>query len=247
MQFLPLNRDLIIHEGIKVFEQKKSDEQWVKNWTEKKKNRMYSLATYRQKLIEHAQLLRQYEQALNESNHEQLKQFKIQIEQSNSLIYDENHVKNVGKQIYRRKLKRARLRRQKTIRQLSPVTTTITNNDKIADIKTLLNIISQLKSSHQSNELLELERLCSNKFYEYQADLPLINHLFNNQNQSFYESNNVDAQYYLRAHQNINDLIEVRRGWDQFAINSVNGSHLPTHWYQAQTPADHNWSKYISH
>ena len=268
---LPLTREAILNEGLKTFEQSKTDQQWLKNWLDKKKkvsNGPILLSNYRQKLIEHAHLLQQYEDALKTSNREILIQLKVQIEQGNSFLYDDKNIKTIQKQIYQRKLKRARLHRQKEVKRIDtkedlPIQTNEkSSKDKTEEIHSLLQLISQLKqlktTRQQSeidtnDELIELEKLCTEKLVEYKetsssSQIELYNYLFNNQNQSFYQSTNSDTQYYLRAHQSINDLIQIRQGWDQYSsTHSTSSNHhlLPFQWHEPQSPSDVNWSQFI--
>lgn len=248
MQAFPRTREAILHEGLKTFEQRTTDREWVKNWIEK---RRIPLSIYRQKLIEHSQLLQQYEQALSDSNTERLNPLKIAIEKNNQWIYDERNIHCIQKQIYRRKLKRNRLRRQKQVpdEPMQPAADEEkTWKEKIDEIKSLLQTISQLKTSHPSDELTEIERLCTEKLHEYQTDLPLTNYLFNNQNQSFYQATSSAAQYYLRAHENRHDLIQIRQAWDHYSTaRFLSSAHLlPNHWHEPQLPSDSNWSQFLS-
>jgi len=269
-------RESIINEGLKIFEQSKTDEQWLKIWIENKKlsSKLISLSDYQQKLIQHINLLQQYEQALNNSNYEILIELKNQIEQSNHFIYDCQIIKNIQKQIHRRKSKRVRLRRQKE-RKLIPMKSsdiielqTINEKpliEKIQDIKSILQTIEQLKQLKNTrqqgqidnDELIEIENICHDKLLEYktemekisqsQSHIKLFNYLFNNNNQSFYESTNPNAQYFLRAHQNINDLIQIRQGWDQYSSTHISSldNMIPSKWHEPQTPCDSNWTRYI--
>jgi hypothetical protein len=269
-----LTRESIINEGLKIFEQSKNNEQWLKSWIENKKlsSKSISLSDYRQKLIQHANLLQQYEQALKNSTYEILIELKNQIEQSNNFIYDYQIIKNIQKQIHRRKSKRARLHRQKE-RKLIPIKSDIiepqsTNEkpliEKIQDIKSILQTIEQLKQlknirqqqqTDNNDELIEIENICNAKLLEYKTELEkisqshikLFNYLFNNNDQSFYESTNPNAQYFLRAHQNINDLIQIRQAWDQYSSTHISSldNMIPSKWHEPQTPCDSNWTRYI--
>ncbi|CAF4244364.1 unnamed protein product [Rotaria sp. Silwood2] len=284
-----LTRESIINEGLKIFEQPKHDEQWLKNWIERKKeekqlssNRI-TLSNYRQKLIQHAHLLKQYENALNISNHEILSELKNKIEQSNNFIYNCNNIQNIQKQIHQRKLKRSRLRRQKE-KQLIPRKTNIIEEqsinektliEKIKDINSILQTIEQLKklrytrqkrqqnnintittTNNTDNELIEIQNICTDKLHEYKTEIEkqaksshieLYNYLFNNNNRSFYESTNIDAQDFLRAHQNINNLVQIRQTWDQYSSTHINSldNMIPSQWYEPQLPCDSNWARYI--
>jgi len=261
-------RELIITEGLKLLEQSKLDQSWLKNWIERKQqstSNQITLSEYRQKLIHHTQLLQHYEHALKHSNHELLFELKTQIEQSNIFIYDHNIIKK----IHRRKSKRARLRRQKEKKFIDIIPKQQPTNEKsliekIQDIHTILQTIEklkQLKNTRQQqqndnntmNELTDIENICSAKLIEYQCEMEsksqssLYNYLFNNHNQSFYESINSDAQYYLRAHQNINDLVQIRQAWDQYSRthNSSLDNIIPFKWHEPQLPCDSNWTRYI--
>ncbi|CAF1326167.1 unnamed protein product [Adineta steineri] len=280
----PPSRELLINEGLKTFEQNKLDQQWLNNWIERKKqNKLLSssnqmtLSDYRQKLIYHAQLLQQYEHALNNSNYEILFELKIKIEQSNNFIYDENRIKNMKKKIQQRKSKRKRLQRQKQekfidIKQNS-IESKVNNeksvNEKIQDINSLIQTIEKLKqlktirqqqnddiNGNTINELTEIHNLCTSKLLEYQTEMEnkshcshidLYNYLFNNHNQSFYESINSDAQYFLRAHQNLNDLVTIRQAWDQYSTTHISSMDniISYKWHEPQLPSDSNWTQYI--
>lgn len=269
-------RESIITEGLKFFEQSKIDQQWVKNWTERKRlsSKKISLSNYRERLIKHAQLLQQYDQALKNSNPQILLELKTQIQQSNDFLYDENLIKNIQKQIYQRKLKRIRFRRQKQMKlidngnNLSNITEQSKPlNEKIQDIKTILQTIEQLiqlKTSrqqqtdnlnHNNDELIEIQNICNIRLLEYESELKkqtqsereLYNYLFNNHDQSFYKSTNPDSQYFLRAHQNINDLIQIRQTWDQYSTNHMISldNIIPHQWHEPQLSSNSNWSPYI--
>jgi hypothetical protein len=257
-------REAIINDGLKVFEQSNNDQQWMNNWIEKRKSsKKISLTDYRQKLIEHAHLLRQYENALKESNQQILIELKIQIEQANEFLYDDDTIKYIQKQIHRRKSKRARLRRQKQVKDeiIEPQQPPASIDEKIQDIQSILRTIEQLQSIrqqrqkdntiHSSNEqLIEIENICKTKLLEYQSEnspIELFNYLFNNQNQSFYQSTNPDSQYLLRAHQNVNNLIEIRQGWDQYSSTNQSSPDniIPLQWHEPHPPSDSNWIRYI--
>jgi hypothetical protein len=148
-------RETIINEGLKVFEQSNNDQQWMNNWIEKRKSsKKISLTDYRQKLIEHAHLLRQYENALKESNQQILIELKIQIEQANEFLYDDDTIKYIQKQIHRRKSKRARLRRQKQVKDeiIEPQQPPASIDEKIQDIQSILRTIEQLQSIRQQRQ-----------------------------------------------------------------------------------------------
>ncbi|CAF1317214.1 unnamed protein product [Rotaria sordida] len=279
-------RESIINEGLKILQQSKTDQEWLKPWIERKKeqkqlssNRI-TLSDYRQKLIQHAHLLQQYDNALKNFNHKILFELKIQIEQSNNFIYDCNIIKNIQKQIYQRKLKRARLRRQKE-KKLIPNKNNIIEEklineksfiEKIQDIKSILQTIEKLKyirqkrqqdniniittTNNTDDELIEIENICTTKLDEYKieikkqsqsSDIELYNYLFNNNNQSFYESTNSDAQDFLQAHQNINNLIKIRQTWDQYSTTHITSldNIIPSQWHEPQIPCDSNWTRYI--
>jgi hypothetical protein len=259
-------RESIINEGLKLSEQSKNDQLWVKNWIEKtrKSAKQISLSDYRQKLVEHAHLLQQYEHALKESNHQTLTELKNQIEQANEFLYDDERIKHIQKEIHRRKSKRARLRRQKQtkdeiIEVQQPPSPSI--DKKIQDIQSILRTIERLQTIRQqqqqkdnitnSNEqLIEIQNLCTAKLLEYQTEnsqTDLCNYLFNNQNQSFYQSTDPDGQYLLRAHQNLNNLIQIRQGWDQYSsTDRLSSDHIiPLQWHEPHPPSDSNWIRYI--
>lgn len=266
-------RESIINEGLQLLEQSKNDKQWIENWIERKKIsvKQISLSDYRQKLIQHAHLLQRYNQALTNSNYQNLLELKNQIEQSNKFLYDENTIKNIQKQIHRRKLKRLRLHRQKetelinnksNITEQSQITNEKSLNEKIQDIKSILQTIEQLKQLKQTrqkqqkdnlnnNELTDIQNICNAKLHEYinemETDSKLYNYLFNNNDQSFYESINSGAQYLLRAHQNINDLIQIRQIWDQYSSTHISSldNIIPFQWHEPQLPLDSNWTRYI--
>lgn len=280
------SRETIINEGLKILQQPKLDQEWLKNWIERKKpstsNRI-TISFYRQKLIEHARLLQQYENALKIPNHELLLELKVKIEQSNQLIYNSDIVVNIQKQIQRRKSKRARLRRQKEKQSITNTNTNAPCNEpnnipvesrtnekslteKIKDIESILHTIEQLKQlrhrrqptnvNNTDDQLTEIQNLCIAKLNEYKgqiepqvksSQIELFNYLFNNNNQSFYESTNPDTQYYLRAHENLNNLIEIRQAWDQYSTTRITSSDniVPFQWYEPRTPCDTNWSQYI--
>jgi hypothetical protein len=264
-----LTRESIINEGLKAFEQSKNDQQWINNWIEnrRKSSKQISLTDYRQKLIEHSHLLRQYDNALKESNHQILVELKIQIEQANDFLYDDNAIKHIQKQIHRRKSKRARLRRQKQTKdEIIELQPSPSINEKIQDIQSILRTIEQLQTIRQqrqkdnivnsNDQLIEIQNICTAKLLEYQnqmkgnsqsCQIELYNYLFNNHNQSFYQSTNSDGQYLLRAHQNKNDLIQIRQGWDQYASTNRSSSDniIPLQWHEPQLPSDSNWTRYI--
>jgi hypothetical protein len=278
-------RESIIKEGLKRFEQPKIDQEWLKNWIERKQkekqlsSKQISLSNYRQKLIQHAHLLQQYEQGLKNSNDEILIELKIQIEQANHFIYDFDIIKNIQKQIQRRKSKRNRLHRQKEIKLLNHKSDRIEQQqpinekslmEKIQDINSILQTIEQLKQlktirqeKQQQNEnltnndeLTEIQNICNAKLLEYKIEMEnisqsshieLYNYLFNNHDQSFYESINPDAQYFLRAHQNINNLMQIRQTWDQYSSTQISSldNIIPLKWHEPQSPCDSNWARYI--
>jgi len=273
-------RESIINEGLKIFEQSKNDQEWLKNWIERKKLslKQISLSDYRQKLIEHSYLLQQYDQALKNSNHKILVELKNQIEQSNNFIYDCNIIKNIQKQIHRRKSKRARIRRQKEIKLFNNKSDIIEQQqqpinekpliEKIQDINSILQTIEklkQLKTTRQqqqtdnlvdnNDELTEIQNICNARLLEYKTEMEkisqsnreLYNYLFNNHNQSFYESTNANAQYFLRAHQNINELIQTRQAWDQYSSTHISSldNIIPSQWHEPKAPFDSNWARYI--
>ncbi|CAF1654205.1 unnamed protein product, partial [Adineta ricciae] len=228
-------RESIIAEGLKALEQSKTDQQWLKFWLERKMEqkkstpKLMTLSEFRQKLVHHARLLRQYEDALHNSNRGVLSELKQQIEQSNHFIYNPELIKSIQMDIRRRKSKRARLRRRKDDQAAIDTIETLPTNEKsleqkIQDIQLLLQTIAKLKQSNRDEEILdelsELEIRCTTKLHEYQselarqchcADVDLYNSLFNNHDRSFYESMNSDAHDFLRAHQNVNDLVEIRQ------------------------------------
>ncbi|CAF1205835.1 unnamed protein product [Rotaria sp. Silwood1] len=282
------SRESIINDGLKIFEQSKIDHEWLKNWIKMKQNQkqlssnQITLSNYRQKLIQHAYLLQQYKNALKNFNYKILFELKNQIEQSNSFIYDYNHIKNIQKQIKQRKLKRLRIRRQKEknisiSNQINIIKEQLINNksliEKIQDINFILQTIKQLKqiyekrkqsninntitiSNNTNNELIEIENICTNKLYEYKNELEkqtqsssieLYNYLFNNNNQSFYESINSDTKYFLQAHQNVHNLVQIRQIWDQYSSTHISSldNMIPFQWHEPQIPSDSNWAQYI--
>ena len=260
-------RESIVTDGLKILEQSKLDHQWLNNWIERKKqssSNPITLSDYRQQLIHHTHLLQQYEHALKHSNHEILLQLKPKIEQSSILVYDHNIIKK----IHRRKSKRARLRRQKEKKLTDTINEQPTNeksfDEKIQDINSLLQIIEKLKQlkttrqqqqmdSNTIDELIEIHSICTAKLLEYQNEMetkshsPLYNYLFNNHDRSFYESINFDAQYFLRAHQNINDLVQIRQAWDQYSTTHISSldNIISMKWHEPQVPCDSNWARYI--
>lgn len=259
-------RESIINENLRLFEQTKIDQQWVHNWLKVKRTsiKRISLSDYRQKLITHAQLLRQYQNAINQSDAILLEQLKQKIIQNNEVLYDSNIIKSIEQQVRRRKSKRARLRRQKQKLSLdiednpiepsrchSPIT-----NEKLEDIHSLLRLIEHLQTLRQTDSLTELHQQCTTKLLEYENKMKnnssssvkqLANYLFNNENQSFYQSNNPEGQDLLRAHQTKSNLIEIRQQWDQYlSRQSSSIDHMfPLKWNEVQSPCDYHWSKYI--
>ena len=258
------SRESIINEGLRSFEQTKIDQQWVQNWVKVKRSsvKRISLSDYRQKLLAHAQLLRQYQTAINQSNSILLNELKSKIIENDQSLYDPNTVKSIEQAIRRRKSKRARLRRQKQklslpiddtpiepTRSHSPVT-----NEKLEDIHSVLRLIEQLQTLRQADSLTELHQRCTAKLLEYENELKtnpsreLANYLFDNQNQSFYQSINPDTQDLLRAHQNKLHLIQTRQVWDQYLTTQRSSIEhmLPMKWNEPQSPCDIHWAKYIS-
>ncbi|CAF1402619.1 unnamed protein product [Adineta ricciae] len=263
-------RESIIAEGLKALDQSKTDQQWLKFWLERKMeqkkstSKLMTLSEYRQKLGDHARLLRQYKDALHNSNHGVLSELKQQIEQSNHLIYNPELIKSIQVNIRRRKSKRARLRRRKEDQVATDTIETFPTNEKsleqkIQDIELLLQTIAKVKQSNRDEDILdelsELGTRCTTKLHEYQTelakqchcmDVDLYNSLFNNHDRSFYESMNSDAHDFLRAHQNVNDLVEIRQAWDRYStphFSSVDNL-IPLKWYEPQPPSDANWSLY---
>ena len=149
--------------------------------------------------------------------------------------------------------------------------------NKIQDINKLIQIIEQVKQlkcfRQQQNvdtteimndhnncdyELIEIHKLCTEKLLEYKTEMnenflipriDLFNYLFNNNNQSFYESNDPNSQYLLRAHQSMSNLVQIRQAWDQYLntnITSANSS-IPLKWYEPNVPYDSNWAQFIFH
>jgi hypothetical protein len=193
------SRESIINEGLKSLEQPKTDQLWLKNWIERKKEQKelssnsISLSNYRQKLVQHAHLLQEYEHALTDCNLEILFELKTKIEQSNHIIYDCNITQNIQKQIHRRKSKRARLRRRKEIKVIDIKTDIIqaqltndkTLTEKIQEINSILQTIEQLKQlkttrqqrqkdnsiDTNEDELTEIQNQCTAKLHEYQIEM----------------------------------------------------------------------------
>ncbi|UJR21834.1 hypothetical protein I4U23_024908 [Adineta vaga] len=262
-----LEQSKIDHQWLKIWLERKKEQQQDLTSTQ------VTLFEYRQKLIQHAHLLQQYVHALNHSNRERLLELKNQIEQSNNFIYDAELIRNIQKKIQRRKAKRARLRRRKeekvSIDMIEEQQSTNEKSleEKIREINALLQTIKNLKQSKNNrqpqqpnsqtlDELTQVENLCTTKLHEYQqeierkahgSDIDLYNSLFNNNDRSFYESINSDAHDFLRAHQNVNDLIETRQAWDQYLtphFSSLNNI-IPVKWHEPQTPCNANWAQYI--
>ena len=264
-------RESIINEGLKIAEQSKIDQEWLKIWIKRKQEQKQlssyhiTLSDYRQKLIQHAHLLQQYENALKNYDHKILFELKTKIEQSNYFIYDYSTIKNIQKQIRRRQSKRARFRRQKEKQSIKTniIESRLINEkslmEKIHDIETILRTIEQLKyicqQQNHDNKFIDIQNMCTARLLEYiemekQIRFPhieLYNYLFNNHDRSFYESTNLDAQYFLRAHENKTNLVEIRRMWDQYLATYFTSfdNIIPSQWYEPEIPCDSNWSRYI--
>ena len=275
--FSPIStRESIINEGLKIAEQSKIDQEWLKIWIKRKQEQKQlssyhiTLSDYRQKLIQHAHLLQQYENALKNYDNKTLFELRTKIEQSNHFIYDCSTIKNIQKQIRRRQSKRARFRRQKAKQPIKTniIESKLTNEkslmEKIHDIETILRTVEQLKYIRQQqnhtitnddNELIDIQNMCNARLLEYiemekQIRLPYIelyNYLFNNHDRSFYESTDLDAQYFLRAHENKTNLVEIRRMWDQYLTTHFTSfdNIIPFKWYEPEIPCDSNWTRYI--
>ena len=70
---LMLSRSTIIEHGLKILQQSQFDQEWVKSWIEQKQKRSrITLSEYRQRLTHHAHLLQQYQQALEQIDHQYL-------------------------------------------------------------------------------------------------------------------------------------------------------------------------------
>ena len=278
-------REWVINEGLRRLQQPQMDRQWLRTWIERKKKSSpasVSLSDYRQRLVRHARLLQNYQQALQQSDLADRARLKSQIEESNRAIYDVHLVKHIQEEIRSRKAKRARLRRRKEKKNTDPPPPVIiaypspppgkTFAEKIQDLEKILKTVDRLKRSpsrhrveqtaatfHRNTaELAEIESICRSKIQEYQtamaaevpsSEIELLTYLFNNQGQSFYESTYPDAQYFLRAHQNRTNLIQIRQEWDQYCTDrrSTPEEMLPSQWHEPQSPCDSNWSRYICH
>ena len=105
-------------------------------------------------------------------------------------------------------------------------------------------------SDPANEELMELQRLCTEKRLEYQtatkhsSQIDLHNYLFNNQGQSFYESSHPESHYFLAAHQNKNHLLRTRHAWDRY-LSARTSEPLPSAWHEPQAPSDVHWARYI--
>ena len=274
-------RQWVITEGLRRLQQPQIDQQWLKTWVEQKQKSSssslpsVSLSDYRQRLVQHARLLKNYEHALQESDPTVITELKSQIDESSGLIYDVQLVKHIQEEIRHRKAKRARLRRRKEKKHSDPPLPVISTDqppagktfaEKIQDMEKLLKTVERLKSTNPppdaagsdrtTAELADIESICRSKIQEYQtamaterpsSEVELFNYLFNNQGHSFYESTGPDAQHFLRAHQNRTNLIRVRHGWDQYCTDqrSTPDNMLPSQWHEPQSPCDSNWSRYI--
>ena len=237
-------RESIINEGLKRLEQAKTDQQWAQTWVKTKKSSKYvSLSDYREKLITHAQFLRQYQSALNQSSSELLTELRGKIIQSGEFLYESNRVKTIEQQIRGRKSKRARLRRQKQMKSIdtndnpseqprsqSPIT-----NKKLEDIRSLLRLIEQLQSIRQSDPLIELHQRCTAKLVEYENEMK--------KKSISFSQDQPEHSDLLRGHENRTNLIEIRREWDEYLTRD--GSSLPLKWHEPHLPFDHQWAKYI--
>lgn len=215
--FIP-TRESIINENLRRLDQERTDRQWVETWTKTKKSSKHvSLSDYREKLIAHAQFLRQYQTALNQSSSPLLTDLKEKIIQSGEFLYESHRMKIIEQQIRRRKSKRARLRRQKQPKSPNPPTVQPPmTNKKLDDIRSLLRLIEQLQSIRPSDTLTELHQRCTAKLLEYEKEL------------------NGDRR----------SLIEIRREWDEYFTRD--GSSLPLKWHEPHLPSDNQWAKYIS-
>ena len=254
-------RQSILQEGLRTFEQSKNEQDWVKNWIERKQRTSPakpSLCDYREQLIHHARLLEQYQCALQTGDETLLGSLKDHIEQSSRSIYDADRITAIQRIIRQRKSKRRRLRRRREepspIVQSAPCGKTLA--EKIQDIDALLQKIEQIQrlglvlSDPTNEELTDIQRLCTEKRREYQtstartSQIDLHNYLFNNQGQSFYESSLSDAHYFLRAHQSKNQLLHTRHAWDRY-LSGGTSDRMPSAWHEPQAPSDPHWARYI--
>ena len=255
-------REWIIQQGLRRLEQSELDQQWLKSWLEGKRTRTTSsLSDYRQRLCQHAHLLRNYRIALDEKNTENLQRWKREIEESNELIYRADLIREIERKIRQRKSKRARLRRRKEkmidepVIIFNPSTTKKSWMEKIDEIRAMLKQIDERRRENPSEtireQLAELERLCAAKIDEYErarakeSDVDLYNHLFNNRTQSFYESEDRRAEEFLRAHRNRSDLVEIRQQWDHFLSPTPTNDSLPFQWHTVTTVGDPTWANFL--
>jgi hypothetical protein len=264
-----MTREFVIHQGLQRLDQSRLDQQWLNTWIVRHRvNKTSSLSDYRQQLIRHAHLLRRYRLALDQVDHHVLAQLKFELEQSHAYIYDVRLIEHIQKLIHRRQSKRKRIRRRRRRQiQQHPIQTTHVDNDKstcqktlkekIHEVEDILHTIEQyqhvLVSTNKTNEeLLDLRTLCLNRLDEYRTRdssnrIDLCNYLFNNHDQSFYESTETNAHYYLRAHHTRYNLVRIRQAWDQYLTDRMSSTNnvIPLQWHEPVYPCDCHWSQYI--